>query len=628
MSLRHAARLTAVVLLCLPAAAPANSSNSLLDVSPDGKRLLVANPDNGTVSVVDTEARKVLHEIAVGDKPEGVTWVGNGPLAVATAFRDDAVVFFDAGAGRVVKKLPVGDEPYGIVANRAGTRAWVALDYPGSVVEIDLKEQKVLRTLRVGAFTRGLCLSADESRLYVAEFYTATLHALDLKSGKVVDSWKGNANDNLCRHVVASGRRPKAYLSHLRSRIEVVHGDGSIFPMLAVCDLVPPNGQRRRAGIMLDSYNGSFGNVVCNPWEADLSPDGKRLYTIYAGTNDMNVSTVLDDDYKEIEAVRGLVRVGRNPRAVRVSPDGKAVYVCNAMDFSVSIHDADLRKLGEVKVCAPAKTPEWVTGKVLFNTALRPMTARRWIACSSCHPDGFSDARVWHNPEGLRKTPALFGLAHTYPLHWSADRDEVQDFEYTIRGKLMQGQGFLGRGTKPKLGFEPVELEETTGGRNKDLDALAIYTNSFEFTLSPHIPAPGKLYPEAERGRKLFFSKEVGCASCHRGPYYTDSTLKKPFNLHDVGTGGDDKGEKMGPKYDTPTLLGVYRTAPYLHHGKAKTLRDVLTTCNKGDKHGKTSHLKPAEVDDLVAFLKSLPYEMPPAETPNTVKYRLEPKKK
>ncbi len=51
----------------------------------------------------------------------------------------------------------------------------------------------------------------------------------------------------------------------------------------------------------------------------------------------------------------------------------------------------------------------------------------------------------------------------------------------------------------------------------------------------------------------------------------------------------------------------------------------MLTTCNTGDKHGKTSHLKPDEIDDLVAFLKSLPYETPPAETPNTVKHRYIP---
>ena len=127
----------------------------------------------------------------------------------------------------------------------------------------------------------------------------------------------------------------------------------------------------------------------------------------------------------------------------------------------------------------------------------------------------------------------------------------------------------------------------------------------------------------AERGKKVFFAKEVGCANCHSGPYFTDSKLEKPFNLHDIGTGQGDKSERMGTKYDTPTLLSIYRSAPYLHDGSAPTLRDVLTTQNKADKHGKTSHLKTGEIDDLVAFLQSLPYEAPPEVTPNTVPYRL-----
>ncbi|HKI32060.1 MAG TPA: c-type cytochrome [Gemmataceae bacterium] len=627
MRLRPAA-LTLLVLLSAGPAVPANSSNSLMDVSPDGSLLIVANPDNGTVSVVDTAARKKLHEVAVGDKPEGVTWVGAGPLAAVTVYHEDRVVFLDAREGRVVKKLDVADEPYGIVAARDGSRAWVTHEYPGTVSEIDLKAQKVVREFAVGSFVRGLCLSPDETRLYVTEFYTGVLHAVDLKSGKVVDSWKGHSTDNLARQVVVHPKWPQAYLTHVRSRIDVIHGNGSIFPVLSVAHLVPPDGTKRRGGVLLDEFNGSvYGNVICNPWEAVISADGRRLYTIYAGTDDMNVLTPLDDDYEMVQRVK-LTSVGRNPRAIRVSPDDKTVYVYNALDFSVSIHDADMKKLGTVSVCEPPKTAEWVRGKVLFNTARPPMTSRKWIACSSCHPDGHGDGRVWQNPEGLRKTPALLGVAHTHPLHWSADRDEVQDFEYTIRGRLMQGSGFLGGQTKPKRGFEPVELEEKCAGRSKDLDALAVYTNSFDFTLSPHVLAPGKLSAEAERGKKLFFDQAVGCATCHSGPYYTDSSLQKPFKLHDVGTGNDDPTEKMGPKYDTPTLLGVYRTAPYLHHGKAKTLRDVLTTCNKEDKHGKTSHLKPAELDDLVAFLKSLPYETPPSETPNTEKYRVAPAKK
>ncbi len=623
MTLRLAARLVLAALSVAYASGSshAGSSNSLLDVTPDGKRLLVANADNGSVTVIDAAANKALREIAVGDKPEGVAWIGNGPLAAVTVYNEDIVAFVDTESGKIVEKLRVPDEPYGIVVTNDGSRAYVTHEYPGTVSEIDLGQRKVLREMKAGSMVRGLALSPDEKRLYVTEFYSGVLIALDRATGDIVDRWKGQSSDNLCRNVVVHPRRPKAYLSHIRSKIEVIDGSGSIFPQLSVCDLVPPSDKKRRTSFGMDSFNGVY--VVTNPWEAALSPDGKRLYTIYAGTNDMNVSEVVDDDYKEIKRIGFAVRVGQNPRAVRVSPDGKKVYVANALDFDVTVYDAaSMDRLARIKVCQPPKSPEWVRGKILFSTANRPLTSRRWIACASCHPDGHSDGRVWQNPEGLRKTPALMGLAHTHPLHWSADRDEVQDFEYTIRGRLMQGPGLLRGPMKPKIGFEPIELSENLAGRSKDLDDLAVYSNSFDFTLSPHIPAPGKLSAAAERGRKLFASDAVGCAKCHSGPYYTDSTLKKPFNLHDVGTGGDDPTEKMGRQYDTPTLLGVYRTAPYLHHGKAKTLRDVLTTCNPGDKHGKTSHLQPQDIDDLVAFLKSLPYELPPKETPNTVKYR------
>ena len=55
----------ALCVCCLPVSALAGTSNSLLDVSPDGARLLVANPDNGTVTVVDTKERKVLRKFVL-----------------------------------------------------------------------------------------------------------------------------------------------------------------------------------------------------------------------------------------------------------------------------------------------------------------------------------------------------------------------------------------------------------------------------------------------------------------------------------------------------------------------------------------------------------------------------------
>ena len=609
-------------MLSITSVARAGDSSSLMDVSADGSRLLVANTDAGTLSIVDLKSRKLVAEIPVGDHPEGATWLPGTNFALVTVYGDDCVKFIDTERHAVVFTLPMGDEPYGIVTTKDGKFAYVTQDYPGTITEIDTAARKVTRTFAVGKDVRGLAISKDDTTLYATEFFTGTLIAVNRAGGSIVDRWDGQEQDNLARHVVLHPKRGKAYLSHIRSRVTSHDARGSIFPHLSFCDLVPAKmGEKRRRSLAMDTFNGVY--VVTNPWEAAVSPDGTKLYTIYAGTDDMNVSKTLDDDYEEIDRIGRAVTVGKHPRAVRTSPDGREVYVYNTLDSAVVVLSETLtKKIAVIPVAGPAKTAEWRRGKELFQSALAPMGTARWIACSSCHPDGLTDGRVWQNPEGLRKTMNLFGLAHTHPLHWSGDRDEVQDFEYTIRGKLMQGRGLARATLKPRDSFTVfAEHDQKTSGLSGDLDALAIYTNSFRMPLSPHAPG-GKLTPQAVRGKTLFESTITNCTQCHTGPYLTDSTLTKPLKLHDVGT-GEAKTEKIGPKYDTPTLLGVYRVREYLHDGRAKSLEDVFTIHNAGDKHGKTSHLSKDDVADLTMFLMSLPCEAPPDETPNSVPYRL-----
>jgi cytochrome c peroxidase len=189
-------------------------------------------------------------------------------------------------------------------------------------------------------------------------------------------------------------------------------------------------------------------------------------------------------------------------------------------------------------------------------------------------------------------------------LLWSATRDEVQDWEHTIRGELLQGRGLIRGAVRPELG-------RPNRGLSPDLDALAAYANSHGVALSPY--AKHGLTAAAERGRRIFFSAETGCARCHGGPYFTDSRPRPPGQIvrHNVGTADDDPTETAGPAYDTPTLLGIYRTGPYLHHGRARTLEEVFTIYNPQDRHGATSHLTGRQIGDLVEFLKSLPYEDP-----------------
>jgi len=121
--------------------------------------------------------------------------------------------------------------------------------------------------------------------------------------------------------------------------------------------------------------------------------------------------------------------------------------------------------------------------------------------------------------------------------------------------------------------------------RSSDLDALAAFLASLR---APHRPPPPS--EAAQNGATIF--TRAGCASCHPAPLYTDRAK------HDVGTG--TSLEAKGTSFDTPSLGGLYDTAPYFHDGSAASLDDVL------QRHAPA--VDASERNDLVAFLRSLPF--------------------
>ncbi len=83
----------------------------------------------------------------------------------------------------------------------------------------------------------------------------------------------------------------------------------------------------------------------------------------------------------------------------------------------------------------------------------------------------------------------------------------------------------------------------------------------------------GHLSAAAERGRQLFSSARTGCASCHPPPLFTDQAS------HEVGTASAYTGmwdtqyaDNEPGRFYTPSLVELWRTAPYLHDGSAATL--------------------------------------------------------
>ncbi len=130
-----------------------------------------------------------------------------------------------------------------------------------------------------------------------------------------------------------------------------------------------------------------------------------------------------------------------------------------------------------------------------------------------------------------------------------------------------------------------------------EAESLAIdeYVQSLEPVPSPYL-VDGRLSPAAERGKALFASERTGCSRCHPAPLYTD------LKTHDVGS-----RDKYGwvDRFDTPTLIEVWRTAPYLHNGLHPTIKELLVQGKHG-LGGRLEGLSEQEIDDLAEFVLSL----------------------
>jgi cytochrome c peroxidase len=198
---------------------------------------------------------------------------------------------------------------------------------------------------------------------------------------------------------------------------------------------------------------------------------------------------------------------------------------------------------------------------------------QQWQSCASCHPGGGRvDVLNWdllNDGIGNPKNTKSLLLAHRTPPSMSLG------VRATAEVAVRSGLRFILFAVRPQS------------------DAVAIdrYLESLTPIPSPHL-IDGQPGPAALRGQQIFH--DAGCSSCHSGPLYTNR------RLYDMGTGlGADRAEP----FDTPTLIEVWRTAPYLHDGRAATIRDVLTTQNPDDRHGRTSKLTEEQIGDLAEFV-------------------------
>ena len=563
--------------------APRSSS---LASTPDGRHLLVANPDSDSITIVDLADHRTIAEIPVGNNPQGVALDLAGRAAFVSNRDDDTLSVIDLLTRTVSDTWSVGDAPTGIVADPQG-RLYVANAGSASISVIRIEAGTRLATVPTAPRPRGLSLSPDGTTLYVTHFLSGRVSVIDTESLTLETVVSTGPDSNLSNGLVVDPNAPRAYLPQTRSNTanRALLFDTTVFPVVSVIDLTT-NTHLRRERIALDVADRPVGI----PFDAAVVPSQDDLYVVNAASNDLSVIS-LDSG----RAVAHL-EVGDHPRGIALSPDERFAYVNNTLSGTVSVIDTGAQQIVDTIDVTDIPLPESIlNGKRLFNSSARVDLARdRWISCATCHFDGGMDGRTWFFRDGPRNTPSLLGVRETPPFHWSGDLDELHDVERTIR-TIQAGTG-LAPGSD---NCDPTcDQGPPNAGRSQDLDDLVAYLRTLNLPPNPNRNPDGTLSANAERGRTIFLSKETGCSSCHAPPLYTDR------RRHDVGT-GESPLETQGSSFDTPSLRGIYATAPYLHDGRAATLMDVLTE-NANDRHGITSHLTDDRVADLIAFLRSI----------------------
>jgi DNA-binding beta-propeller fold protein YncE/cytochrome c1 len=619
---------------------PASSTSIIHDAGRN--RVFSVNQDNDTVTAIDPDNLVKLGEVAVYRKPESLALAPDGKLWVV--HQDDyAVAVIDPDKLVIERgfRLPYASQPVGIAMSPTGDAAYVSLMAVGKLLKLDPRTGAVMGEVAVGPKPRGIAVSYDGKGVYVTRFTSpdaggeivkvdaasmtvATRIVLALDTTTVDGDQKARGVPNFLfsigispdgRQAWIPGKKDNILRGKLRDGNDLNH-DTIVRPLTAVIDL---STAKEILENRVDLDNRSM------PMHVAFSPYGNFAILTLGFSNRIEVRDV----NRPTQVFSAIADVGEFPRASVLAPNGR-LFVQGALsrdvlvyDMSALLEDFDGSTPGLLAtipaVAAEKLPPQILAGKKIFHDAsdIR-MDDEGYISCGSCHFEGIDDGRVYDfstRGEGLRNTIALLGRrgAEQGRLNWSGTLDEVQDFENQMR-ELFGGKGFMPDDVF-HVGTRDQPLGDPKAGLSPELDALAAYVGSLDHVNpSPYRNPDGSLTADGVAGKALF--GKLGCDFCHGGPDFTDSARGL---IHDVGTITPLSGQHAGGPlfgFDTPTLLGVWETPPYLHDGSAATLRDVLTTKNPNDLHGFVSSLSSHEVDQLVAYVEQIDNELPVQRLP------------
>jgi len=582
--------------------------------SKDGKSLYVVLLDASQLAEIDIASGKITRTLDMPAEPTGLAISPDGgTLYVVCQAPKSSICEIDLKTWKITATMTAGHYSLGPSVSPDGKTLYVCNRFDDDISVIDLATRKETRRIAVPREPHGTAITPDGRTLCVCNHLTidpadsydvATLVTLiDTESFEVTNIRLPNGAADM-RGICVSADGKYCYGTHILARYQMpttqLERGWMNTNAVSIIDIA---AKKHVNSVLLDDVD--LG--AANPWAVACSEDGKYLCVSHAGTHEVSLiefqkmheklaslpektddGTMMSDAYSTgttadvpndlafLVGMRRRIKLeGNGPHGMAIV--GDKLYV--AEYFSDTIAAVELKPTPSRPVTTIVLNDELDisqqrTGRMLFNNA--ELCFQQWQSCASCHPDARVDALNWdlmNDGLGNPKNVKSMLLAHrTPPAMISGVRAEA---EMAVRAGI----------THIQFAVRPEE------------DAVAIdeYLKSMQPVPSPRL-VDGKLSEAAVRGQQIF--EDTGCVRCHPAPLYTDKLM------HDVGSRTQfDRRDT----FDTPTLVEVWRTAPYMHDGQYVTMEDLLTEGRHGqkDKGGKVD-LTDQQIADLVEYVKSL----------------------
>ncbi len=286
-----------VAALVLLAASMANATTI-------GPYAYIANYDDGTVSVIDTQTNTVIATIPVGGHPYGIVVTPDGSQVYVGSYYDSISVI-DTATNTVTATIPIYGS-LGMAASPDGSRVYIADDNQGTIDVIDTRTNNVIGTISLDYRPMGIVLSPNGDIVYAT-----------------------SADDDFIMSA------DTATYTEIAGFANVGEGPWGIALVLDGSAICTANNQDGTVSVISSDmlWENEVLTVGTYPVGIAVAPDGYQIYVANSGDNTVTAYDLYYD--REVATIP----VGSGPQGVSVTPDGSKVYVTNSNSDNVSVID-------------------------------------------------------------------------------------------------------------------------------------------------------------------------------------------------------------------------------------------------------------------------------------------------